>query len=445
MGPYTKEDCHRMSNFQIITTGIFVALVVIGVGVFSLFGGAGGSGGVGIVVVWGTADQSAVDTMLTNLVTTTKDGSLRDVRYVAKNPATYESELVDAIASGRGPDLIFLSERNIGTLSGKITPIPYSTVSQSSFVTSYVDLGQLFLTPQGALALPFIIDPMVMYWNRDTFTGAGLSEAPKYWNDFIAITPKITSLDAGATVRKSAVAMGTWDNVTHAKAILSALMMQTGDFITTRNSAGSLVPVLGTRPNNQSESPASGALRFYTDFANPSKTTYSWNRSLQSSYSAFAAGDLAIYFGFASEYRPITERNPNLRFGVATLPQLQGASSKITSGTVQGLAIARGAANPSGALVIAQKLTSTAAIAAIAQQMGLPPVRRDVRVDTSASAAAEVFVQSALMARSWADPNAAATNAIFKSMIESVAAGRSAPEQAVFEAAQALRELLPNQ
>ena len=434
-----------MSGFQIITTGIFVALVVIGVGVFSLFGGAGGSGGTGPVVVWGTVDQGTMDAVLTKLVNDTKDASFRDVQYVAKNSATYQADLINAIASGQGPDLIFLSEANIGVLSDKLMLIPYNAVSQSAFVNSYVDIGQLFLAPQGILALPLTVDPLVMYWNRDTFTAAGLSEPPKTWNDFITLAPKLTSLDAGATVRKSTVAMGTWDNISHSKAVLSALMMQTGDPITSRNAAGALVSVLGAKPDNQSESPASGALRFYTDFANPSKTTYSWNRSLPNSYSAFAAGDLAVYFGLASEYRSIAERNPNLRFGVATLPQLQGASAKITSGTLQGLAIARGALNPSGALVIAQKLTNAPAVLALAQQLGLPPVRRDVRVDTSSSAAAEVFVQSALMARSWADPNASATNGIFKSMIESVAAGRSNPEQAIFDAAGALRQLLPTQ
>jgi ABC-type glycerol-3-phosphate transport system substrate-binding protein len=245
-------------------------------------------------------------------------------------------------------------------------------------------------------------------------------------------------------VRRSAVAMGTWGNVANAKALLSALMMQSGDFITGRNEEGALTATLGVRPDSAAVPPASEALRFYTDFANPSKTTYSWNRSLPNSYDAFTSGEAAMYFGFASEYRSIAERNPNLRFGVAVLPQLKGASASITSGAMQGLAVARGARNPGGALTVAQKLTTAASAAAVAQALGLPPVRRDVGTDTSASAASAVFVQSALISRSWADPNAAATDGIFESMIESVSSGRSTPEQAVFDAASALRQLLPN-
>lgn len=432
-----------MSVFQTIVIGIFVALVVVGVGVFALFGGFGNKDTLGRVVVWGTADQTQMDRVLSGLAQ--KDKSLQDVVYIAKKPATYEAELINAIAAGTGPDLIFLSQSDIGSLSDKVVPIPYSAVSQSVFVTSYIDEGQLFLTPQGSLALPFIIDPLVMYWNRDTFTGVGQAQPPQYWNDIITLAPKITGLDAGGNIRKSATAMGTWDNVTHAKAILSALMMQSGDFITNRAPSGNLVPILGVRPNGSNVSPASEALRFYTDFANPSKTTYSWNRSLPSSYTAFTAGDLAIYFGFASEYRPISERNPNLRFGVATLPQLQGASAKITFGSIAGLAIARGSQNQNGALAAAIKLTSATAAAAVAGQLGLPPVRRDVQVDTSASAAAAVFIQSALMARSWADPHVATTNSLFKEMIESVISGRATSEQAVFDAASAMRQLLPSQ
>ena len=422
--------------------GIFVMLVIVGVGVFSLFGGLGGQSPVGPVVIWGTADQGAMDKVITELAG--KDKSLQDAVYIAKKPATYQGELINAIAAGQGPDLVMLSQSTIGTLSDKISPIPYSAMPQGAFLSSFIDEGQLFLAPQGILALPLIIDPMVMYWNRDLFTSAGEAQPPQYWNDLIALAPKITSLDAGSNVRRSAVAMGTWGNVRNAKALLSALMMQSGDFITGRNEQGALMATLGMRPDSAAVPPASEALRFYTDFANPSKTTYSWNRSLPNSYDAFASGEAALYFGFASEYRSIAERNPNLRFGVAAMPQLKGASAQITSGDIQGLAVARGARNPGGAPTVAQKLTTATAAAAVAQALGLPPVRRDVSTDTSASAASAVFVQSALISRSWADPNAAATDDIFESMIESVSSGRSTPEQAVFDAASAMRQLLPN-
>lgn len=429
-----------MSNFQLIVISLFVAFIVVGVGVFALFGGVFSGGGIGAVTIWGTEPQAAMDYLLDSL--RSQDKSLEGVHYVEKDAATYESDLVNAMASGASPDLFLVDQEQLGGFNDKILPIPYSAVSQSQFVSSYIDEGQLFLTPQGALALPFSVDPLVMYWNRDLFGTAGLAQPPQYWNDLLTIAPKITSLDSSQNVKRAAVALGAWQNIPDAKAILSALFMQAGDFLTARNAQGSLVSTFGSGSLQAGSAPAESALRFYTEFGNPGKTTYSWNRSLPQSIDAFAAGQLAVYFGFASEYNSLAARNPNLRFAVAALPQLQNGSS-ITYGTLTGLAIPRAAANVAGAAAVAQKLTTAQAAGILIGQTGLPPARRDVPTDTSGNAVAEVFARSALMARGWVDPNRTATDLLFQTMIESVLSGRADPAGAVSEAAAAMAQLVP--
>ncbi|HEY4501966.1 MAG TPA: extracellular solute-binding protein [Candidatus Paceibacterota bacterium] len=433
-----------MSNFQIITTGIFVALIVIGVGIFSLFGGAGRGGDIGKVEIWGTLDQSIMQAVLTTLAE--KDKIYQNAIYTAFSLDKYQDALVNAIASGQGPDLFFISQDNIGLLSDKLQVIPYSVVSQGTYVTSFIDEAQLFLAPQGMLAMPFSIDPLVMYWNRDLFTSAGVAQPPKSWNEFLTLASKLTSPADGQGVRRSAVALGAWDNIKNAKAVLSALFMQTGDFITARKGdTGLLISIFGRDPAGGNAAPAADALRFYTDFANPSKLVYSWNRSMPQAADAFTSGDLAVYFGFASEYVGLAARNPNLHFSIALVPQLENTPTRITYGSMQGLALARGAKNPQGAVVIAQMLSGAEASSALLNKVGLPPVRRDSLPDTSASAALDVVVQSALISRAWADPNKAATDMLFKEMIESVIAGRSDPLQAVHEASGGLQQLLSNQ
>ena len=57
-------------------------------------------------------------------------------------------------------------------------------------------------------------------------------------------------------------------------------------------------------------------LRFYTQFADPAKETYSWNKTFQNDKNAFISGKLAFYFGYASEYKDIQQKNPNLRFDI---------------------------------------------------------------------------------------------------------------------------------
>jgi ABC-type glycerol-3-phosphate transport system substrate-binding protein len=429
-----------MSTFQLVVISIFVAFIIIGVGTFALFGGVFGGGGVGQVTIWGTVPQRTVGDLLEAL--RTKDNSLENTVYEEKDPSTYEADLLNAMASGQAPDLFLVTQEQLGSFSDKIVPIPYGMVSQSEFVSSYIDEGQLFLTELGSLALPFMIDPMVMYWNRDLLGSAGVAQAPQYWNDFLELAPKLYSANSTQNITRSAVALGTWQNVSHAKAVLSTLFMQAGEFLTGRGNNGALVPLfgqVGQGGNNAAES----ALRFYTEFANPSKSNYSWNRSLPRSDEAFVGGQLATYFGFASEMSSISERNPNIRFGVAVMPQLQGTAAKITYGRLTGLAVPKAARNANGAAVVAQKLTSAIAAGTLAQYMGMPAARRDVRLDTSANAAADVFVQSALISRGWVDPSASETDQVFKTMIESVISGASEPATAVSEAAQEFVRLIP--
>ncbi|MDE2071158.1 MAG: extracellular solute-binding protein [Patescibacteria group bacterium] len=435
-----------MSTFQLLVIGAFIILAIVGVGAFAVFGGALGGSGVGPVVVWGTRSQDEMTTLIESLRSQNK--AFEQVTYVEKDPSTYTKELVSAMAAGTGPDLFLIDQENLGAFVDKVGIIPYGAISQGTFANSYIDEGQVFLSPQGAYALPFLIDPMVMYWNRDLFAQAGLGQPPTLWSDFTkadGIPTKISAIDTSQNVKRSAVAMGAWDNVANAKAILSTLFMQSGDPIVGRDSStGNLISVFGRTPSAAAENPASSALRFYTEFADPGKSTYSWNRALPLSTNAFVAGDVGVYFGFASEYQSLLQRNPNLHFGVDVVPQLQNAP-QMTYGLLTGVAISRTAHNVNGALVIAEALTAQTASAVEARTTGLPPARRDVQVDTSGNAAAATFVRSALIARGWLDPDPASTNSIFKGMINSVVSGASTPDAAVSDASQEMSQLFtPN-
>jgi len=429
----------KMSNFQLIVLALFGFFILLGVGVFAAFGGLLGSSSIGPVVIWGTEDANTMNDLVATLKSS--DKTFANVTYVQKDAGSYDASLINAMASGSGPDLFMVSQDDVSSFADKITPIPYSAVSEGEFTNSYIDEGQIFLAPNGALALPFLIDPLVMYTNRDLFASAGIAAPPTYWSDFLTIAPKLTSLDQSNNVQQSAVALGTWKNIDHAKDILSTLFMQAGDPIVSRSQTGAIGPVFGQAPANAPANPAESALRFYTEFADPGKTTYSWNNALSSSETDFVNGNLAAYFGFASEYATIAARNPNLSFTVSVVPQLMGNTTHLTFGTMTGVALARTARNPQGALTVAEHLTGQQAISLVAQKIFLPPVRRDVVIDTSSNAASAVFVQSSLIARAWLDPAPSLTDPVFENMVEEVLSGAQDPASAVAEGAQALQHV----
>ncbi len=424
---------NETSIFQYIFIGIFAVSIVLGVAAFALYSAKSGNS-VGNVTIWGTVDGAVMTLVIAGLRGT--DKSFQNVTYVYKNTASYEGDVVNAMASGLSPDIVLVSENNISIFADKLYQIPYASFPQSTYLSSYVDEAQLFLTSEGILALPLSIDPLVMYWNRDLLASAGVAQPPKYWNGVLSIVPKITVFDMQSNIQKSGISLGGWDNIAYAKEILSTLMMQAGNQIVVRGGDGYLDVLFNSSRNTSS------ALQFYTEFANPSKTNYSWNRSMLLSRDAFSAGDVAMYFGFASDYQTIIKRNPNLHFGVALLPQIEGNTTHLTYGRMVGLAISRTAPNVAGALIIAQKLSSVVGITAVMQETGGPSVRRDIAQDTSASASATVFAQSALIARGWLDPSPIKTNEIFQTMINSVVNGKSQPSEAVSEASQALQALV---
>ena len=403
----------KISTFQAVVLAIFSVSIIAGVIIFATQKST--SQGTGIpVVIWGTLAQSDFDSV-TNEITQGSDSM--KMTYVEKRTDTFYQQLIEALASGTGPDIVLLPQDLIMRFRDKILPIPYASMPLRTFSDTFIQESELFLDANGILAVPFTVDPLVMYWNRDMLTNAGLALPPKTWNEFITLVPKLTVKDKNVNILKSAVALGEYRNITNAKDIISALFLQTGNKI-----MGQTVGGFGStlRPASLS---SIGAINFYTDFANPVKPDYSWNRALPNSLDMFVAGDLAFYFGFASEIGKIRDRNPNLNFDVTYFPQPKGAAVAATFGKMQGLAILRNSANSADALTDINTLTSSYVLGLLSQATGLPPVRLDMLTSAPENQYQAVFYNSAIRARGWLDPNPLSSGPIFQTMIESITGG----------------------
>jgi ABC-type glycerol-3-phosphate transport system substrate-binding protein len=423
-----------MSNFQIAVIGIFIFFTLVGVVTFATFGGlGGGAASIQVVTVWGTEPQAVMQDVIKHFTI--------NATYVQKNPATFESDFVNALAEGNGPDVVLMPQSLILKEQAKIYPIPYTTYTDGQFKQTFIQEGELFETKNGILGLPLIVDPLVMYWNRDSLAGAGISLPPTHWDDLYTIIPQLTVKDSNAVISKSTVSFGEYVNVSHAKDILSTLVLQTGN---------AMVDTSGTNPVSTlsdqlgGAASAEAALVFYTGFADPLKPQYSWNRSLPLSRDDFLAGDLALYFGYASEYADVHNKNPNLNFDVAPVPQVSNNTSSITFGNVEALAIMKDSKNVSAAFHALGLFTQKTTIDYLSNALNLPPVRRDSLAGTPNTSEMSAFFKAALQSRGWLDPDSQATETIFKNMIESVTSGSNLPSGAVNSASIQLGELLRN-
>lgn len=421
----------KISPFQAIVLAIFGIAIIAGVVVLATTKGSNKGDSIP-VVIWGTMPSASFNSATAGF----KDSKINvKITYVEKRPESFDRDLIEALASGVGPDAMLLPQDLITRYRDKIISIPFSSMPLATFRSTFIEEGELFLGGEGILALPFSVDPMVMYWNRDLLSNAGVTLPPKTWDEFITLVPKLTLKDKSQNILKSGLALGEFRNITNAKEIISALLMQTGNSITSYTSDGLLVTL----------SPATlgstGAINFYTDFANPVKPDYSWNRSLPNSVDMFSAGDLAFYFGFTSEIGRIRDKNPNLNFDVTFFPQPKSAPVAITFGRMQGLSVLKNSRNISGAFEAIVAITGGGPMSDFTKATGLPPVLRNMLVSDPSNPYQAVFYNSAIRARGWLDPNPTLSKSVFQNMIESINSGEFDVGQAINNAGGDLQNL----
>lgn len=425
-----------MSKFQIVFIGIFALFIVMGVILFATFK-SGSEEALPSITVWGTLPSNDFTRFVSEYNILLAEPL--SINYVQKRVETFNTEYVETLARGGGPDAILVPHDLILKEEDKLVPLPYEVFPERTFKDTFIQSAELYLTPRGVLAIPFSIDPLLMYWNRDIFTNAGIPTYPRFWNDFSTLTQRITKKDNAANITQSAVALGEFRNIHHAKDILTTLFLQAGDSIVVQTPNGPSVTFgnLGTERGANTRS----AVEFFTSFSNPSLPLYSWNRALPLSKNYFVAGDLATYFGFASELGDIRAKNPNLNFDVAPLPQLAAGQNRVTYGKIHAFALAKSVKDPNATFSILSLLTSKDALKTWGNISGLPPVRRDLLAENPTDPYLAIFYDAALTSRTWVDPDPIATGNIFQSMIESVISSRETLFQAVERAGRELQDL----
>lgn len=425
------------SKFQLIFTGVFAAFILIGVMIFA-FGSRGGGVAISQVAIWGTIPQ-ATFTSVFDKSPLSKSKDIK-VTYTEKDVQTFDQDLVNALASGEGPDLIFVRQDAIWKNRNRLFTIPYKNYPERTFRDTFAEEGELFLMPDGVIALPFSIDPLVMYWNRDIFTNANLPKPPQYWDEFFDLSQKLTQKDGAFNITRSTAPLGEYQNITNSKEIISSLIMQAGSPIVSY-SQNAYRSVLVDK-FDAAVAPAQAAVSYYTEFSNPAKPFYTWNRSLPNSQSFFLSGDLGVYFGFASEAPFITLKNPNLNFDIASFPQSRTGARKIAFGRMTGLAIIKNSKSIAGAYTVAVELTGQNMENLFSTALKVPPARRDLLGAAPSDSFSPVFYSSALFSKAWLDPDPSKTSDVFQNVVESVTSGRQRLDGALNQASQEIGNLL---
>jgi ABC-type glycerol-3-phosphate transport system substrate-binding protein len=372
----------------------------------------------------------------------------------------YEDELIDALAEDRGPDIFTIHNSAVQKYQSKLLPLPRElevaylvtkgsikkettidlrkekTLRLDQLRNSFVDqVGYDVVLPdqndngelkEKIFALPLALDTLVLYWNRDLLNTARIPEPAKTWDEFLTHVELLTKFDAQGNILQAGGSLGTAKNVERATDILGTIMMQNGTPMIERGR----VQFAGEVPDRDIP-PGLEALRFYTDFANPGKEAYTWNKDQPPSLDAFASGTSAYFFGYAYHLPTIRTRAPKLNFGVAPVPQIDPLNA-VTFANYWVEGVSAKTKHPDIAWDFLQYATKNTNVASFLEKTRKPTALRSLIPEQSENIDLAVFAEGVLTAKSWykgKDP--AASERALVTMIEDVVAGRQIPFDAL--------------
>jgi len=281
----------------------------------------------------------------------------------------YENEILQALAEDRGPDIIALPNDWVDRYETKLLPMPSSlrigfqvtkgsikkvTASEIRQIGGYTpnQVRDVFLDTVGEdvirtidgheaiLALPFSVDALALFYNKTLLRNTGvIIGPPKYWavadddpqatqkralfQDFVSQVQdkRLTIIDPNTTqITQSGAAFGAAKNIQRSTDILATLMMQNGSQMSTNGTVNFDYDPSESRPLPLN--PGVDALRFYTDFASPVKSVYTWSEDMPDSLEAFAQGRTAMFFGYSYHAQQLQQRAPQLKYGIVPVPQI---------------------------------------------------------------------------------------------------------------------------
>ncbi len=438
-------------NFQYIVMGVFGIFILIAVLLFS--------GAIKLpgdtsktppllnksLTLWGTLPRAAVIDVINEFAQTRQ----MNLNYLEKDPDSIDREISEAIAAQQGPDLVLAPHEILIKHQSKFVHIPYTQVADREYRDVFVDESRLFLLPDGILAFPMLLDPMIFYFNRTSYNNVGILNPPLTWKEVTTYALKLNRKSGTETILESGLPLGVFSNNINAKDTISLLLLQAGNPIVaisnTPNTQYATSALLDIYPG--SDRPiAEYVIQFFTQFSDPLKGSYTWNRAMPEARDSFASEQASQYIGFASEIPQIATINPNINFDVAIMPQAEGARAKKTFGRMYGLAVVKASKEQFAAFQTAQEmkekdfseklLNGTQALFPIA------PTRKDILVTIPPTKEGPIIYNSAVISAGFFDVSYADTKKIFEDMITQVVRNNLDTRQSLEEAHALLNTLL---
>lgn len=295
---------------------IFLLLAAVGMGIFKFLSPRFEKPGEVTLDYWGLWEPNQV--MGGILAEWEKEHPDIKVNYIQHSHRDYRERVQSALARNEGPDIFRFHITWLPMLKNELDAMPSSVMSASEFEKAYYPVAASNLRSGGSyLGIPLEVDTLALFYNQEIFQAAGKTP-PTSWSELRKLAVELTTRDETGQIQTAGAALGTAGNIAHWSDILGLMMLQNG--VDLANLTGNL---------------AEDSLAFYTIFNLKDRV---WDDKLPNSTLAFAAGKVAMYFGYSWDVFEIKAINPSLEFYIVPVPQVEGTNLAWASFWVEGVA-----------------------------------------------------------------------------------------------------------
>jgi len=263
-----------------------------------------------------------------------------DIQYSQQNFSNYESRIFTRLeqsssTSEPAPDIFRIHNSWVPKYYKYLSSLPSSTMTASEYAQTFYPTAVADFTGKDGniYAIPWEIDGLMVYYNKQLLSEAGVETPPQDWDSFFELAQKLTKKDSAGKITQAGLAMGTSKNIKHSAEILSFLLLQEGaDIIDETRTTVSLNTLKGVK-----------VFQTYTNLAQGESAI--WSSTLPTDLEMFFSGKLAMMIGPSWRAFDIIEAAPTIEFETAPLPQLKANTETVYYATYWGDAVNKTCSN----------------------------------------------------------------------------------------------------
>lgn len=328
-----------------------------------------------------------------------------------------QNAFLDAMAAGRGPDMIYTDARWLAYHRDKLYAKPSDEIiSVSQFNDTFVPAARDYLTTanQELYGVPLVVDTLAVLYNEQQILDRlpNRNKPGTTWPEFRQDIERLTEQDDDE-IEQAGAAIGRLDNITRGAEVLENIMWQQGArFFDPATANATLHESVVSDPQGKRLNAGVAGFEYFTRFGSEDYKQYTWSEDSATAqagnqdWQTFIEGDVSMIFATATDLQaiktkitkiPQRERGISLE-GLALSP-FPDSDQKPIIANIKALVVTKAAPYPNTTWRFLRFMLKPSYMEKLFTDTQLPPARIDLIAKYRFDKELGVYLQQAKQAR----------------------------------------------